>query len=279
MKIEAIRAGLKSTEDELQEYSLEDSRFNVGKNKTKGYSQAKQFADQLKADYEALQSVDKEANPEEYKAKLDQYTKSRVLFQKAYQAMWDAGGAPASKDKSTKKNPITPLQQLIDLMKQHGAQSPNFEQALQDFERQAQEAREKFEKQKAETEKIIQGLEQKKIKATLEQKQTLSQSKPTVETKPADERPDLGGNQTGNGVQTEGDKAADAATKMKELAAAKKEVTEANQKLAQSAQNTTGALNDEGGAGANVGKTFDPKPLQQEIDALKQVSEQQKKNN
>ena len=76
MKIEAIRAGLKSTEDELQEYSLEDSRFNVGKNKTKGYSQAKQFADQLKADYEALQSVDKEANPEEYKAKLDQYTKS-----------------------------------------------------------------------------------------------------------------------------------------------------------------------------------------------------------
>ena len=277
MKIEAIRAGLKSTEDELQEYSLEDSRFNVGKNKTKGYSQAKQFADQLKADYEALQSVDKEANPEEYKAKLDQYTKSRVLFQKAYQAMWDAGGAPASKDKSTKKNPITPLQQLIDLMKQHGAQSPNFEQALQDFERQAQEAREKFEKQKAETEKIIQGLEQKKIKATLEQKQTLSQSKPTVETKPADERPDLGGNQTGNGVQTEGDKAADAATKMKELAAAKKEVTEANQKLAQSAQNTTGALNDEGGAGANVGKTFDPKPLQQEIDALKQVSEQQKK--
>lgn len=277
LKIEAIRAGLKSTEDELQEYSLEDSRFSVGKNKTKGYSQAKQFADQLKADYEALQSVDKEANPEEYKAKLDQYTKSRVLFQKAYQAMWDAGGAPASKDKPTKKNPVTPLQQLINLMKQHGAQSPDFEQALQDFERQAQEAREKFERQKAETEKIIQGLEQEKIKAGLEQKQASSQSKPTVETKPVDEKPDLGGNQTGNGVQTEGDKAADAATKMKELAAAKKEVTEANQKLAQSAQNTTGALNNEGGAGANAGKVFDPKPLQQEIDALKQVSEQQKK--
>ena len=276
LKIEAIRAGLKSAEDELQEYSLEDSRFNVGKNKTKGYSQAKQFADQLKADYEALQSVDKEANPEEYKAKLDQYTKSRVLFQKAYQAMWDAGGAPVSKDKPTKKNPITPLQQLIDLMKQHGAKSPDFEQALQDFERQAQEAREKFERQKTETEKIIQGLEQEKIKADLEQKQTPSQTKPPVETKPVEEKPDLGGNQTGNGIKNEGDEAADAAAKMKELAAAKKEVTEANQNLAQSAQNTTGALNDEGGAGANAGKAFDPKPLQDQIDAQKKALEEQK---
>ena len=57
------------------------------------------------------------------------------------------------------------------------------------------------------------------------------------------------GAETASGVQEEGDEAGDAAGKMQALAQAKKEALEANQKLAESANTTTNAIQNESDAG------------------------------
>lgn len=277
-KIESIREGVHLLEHELQEYSLEDSRFDVGTNKTEAFSQAKQFADQLKQDYEALSAVDKTANPTEYETKMEQYIKSRMAFSKAYEKMLEVG-YPSKKDKGTKKNPISPVAEMAELYKQHGAGSQGYNEDLREFENMAQEMRTQFEQYKANAEQTIQLLEQERIKAGLEQKgsSTPSQTNTSLNVNnPSIDKPDLGGGQSANGIRAEGDEAGNAVANMQALAKAKQEVTEANQKLAQSAQNTTSALNDEGGAGVNAGEVFNPKPLQDQIDAQKKALEEQK---
>ena len=278
-KIESIRAGVRSLEHELQEYSLEDSRFDVGTNKTKAFSQAKQFADQLKQDYEALSAIDKTANPTEYEAKMEQYIKSRVAFSKAYEKML-AIGYPSDKDKGTKKNPISPVAQMAELYKQHGAGSQGYDEDLREFENMAQEMRTQFEQYKANAEQTIQLLEQERVKAGLGLKGASTSPQANVPVNgnnPPADKPDLGGSQSANGIRTEGDEAGNVVANMQALAKAKQEVTEANQQLSQSAQETTNSLNGEAGAGANASEAFDPKPLQDQIDVQKKAIDEQKK--
>ena len=278
-KMESIRAGVHSLEHELQEYSLEDSRFDVGTNKTKAFSQAKQFADQLKQDYEALNAIDKTVNPTEYEAKMEQYIKSRMAFSKAYEKML-AVGYPSNKDKGTKKNPISPVAQMAELYKQHGSGSQGYDEDLREFENMAQEMRTQFEQYKTNAERTIQLLEQERVKASLGQKGSSTPSQTNVPvngSNPPVDKPDLGGGQSANGIRTEGDEAGNAVANMQALAQAKKEVTEANQQLSQSAQETTNSLNGEAGAGANASEAFDPKPLQDQIDAQKKAIDDQKK--
>ena len=279
-QIEQLQRAKDDAEQNLKSITLDDSTFDVGDKyqKRNAYSQVKQWADDLKKAQEEVNSLGKDPDPQKAQEVLDNYDKMRIGFSKAFEKAANIG-TPANVQKQMEAFE----EQYFNL----GRPSDDFKQVEERFAQASTQAVERakaqFEQQKQQAEVIM-----ARLQARLEELQskektiTSAPEKPKVTTepkpsKPVENKPDLGGNQTGNGVQTEGDKAADAAAKMQELADAKKQVTEANQNLAQSAQNTTGALNGEGGAGANAGKVFDPKPLQQEIDALKQVSEQQKK--
>ena len=281
-QIEQLQKAKNDAEQNLKSITLDDSTFDVGEKyqKRNAYSQVKQWADDLKKAQEEVNSLGKDADPQKAQEVLDNYDKMRIGFSKAFKIADNL-------DVGSSKNFAKPMEEFKELYQNLGEPSSDFKQVEERFAQASTQAAERakaqFEQQKQQAEVIMARLQarleelQSKEKATTsapEKPKATTEPKPS---KPVENKPDLGGNQTGNGVQTEGDKAADAAAKMKELADAKKQVTEANQNLAQSAQNTTGALNGEGGAGANASKAFDPKPLQQEIDALKQVSEQQKK--
>ena len=277
-QIEQLQRAKDDAEQNLKSITLDDSTFDVGEKyqKRNAYSQVKQWADDLKKAQEEVNSLGKDADPQKAQEVLDNYDKMRIGFSKAFKIADNL-------DVGSSKNFAKPMEEFKELYQNLGEPSSDFKQVEERFAQAstqtAERAKAQFEQQKQQAEVLQARLEelQSKEKTTVsapEKPKVTTEPKPS---KPVENKPDLGGNQTGNGVQTEGDKAADAAAKMQELADAKKQVTEANQNLAQSAQNTTGALNGEGGAGANAGKALDPKPLQQEIDALKQVSEQQKK--
>ena len=216
---------------------------------------------------------------QQIEAKMEQYIKSRMAFSKAYEKML-AVGYPSNKDKGTKKNPISPVAQMAELYKQHGSGSQGYDEDLREFENMAQEMRTQFEQYKTNAERTIQLLEQERVKASLGQKGSSTPSQTNVPvngSNPPVDKPDLGGGQSANGIRTEGDEAGNAVANMQALAQAKKEVTEANQQLSQSAQETTNSLNGEAGAGANASEAFDPKPLQDQIDAQKKAIDDQKK--
>jgi len=271
-QIEQLQKTKEDAERNLKTITLDDSLFDVGEKyqKRNAYTQVKQWADDLKKAQEEVNSLGKNADPQKA------YDKMRIGFSKAFEKALNTG---------TPQNVEKQMEAFEEQYFNLGRPSDDFKQVEERFTQASTQAAERakaqFEQQKQQAEVIMARLQARLEELQAKEKAAPSSPvKPPTEpkpSKPVEEKPDLGGNQTGNGIKNEGDEAANATAKMKELAAAKKEVTEANQKLAQSAQNTTGALNDEGGAGANVGKTFDPKPLQQEIDALKQVSEQQKK--
>ena len=281
-QIEQLQKAKEDAEQNLKNITLDDSLFNVGDKyqKRNAYTQVKQWADDLKKAQEEVNSLGKDADPQKAQEVLDNYDKMRIGFSKAFKIADNL-------DVGSSKNFAKPMEEFKELYQNLGEPSSDFKQVEERFAQASTQAAERakaqFEQQKQQAEVIMARLQSRLEELQSKEKTTApAPEKPKVTTepkpsKPVENKPDLGGNQTGNGVQTEGDKAADAAAKMKELADAKKQVTEANQNLAQSAQNTTGALNGEGGAGANASKAFDPKPLQQEIDALKQVSEQQKK--
>lgn len=274
-QIEQLQKAKEDAEQNLKNITLDDSLFNVGDKyqKRNAYSQVKQWADDLKKAQEEVNSLGKDADPQKAQEVLDNYDKMRIGFSKAFEKAANIG-TPANVQKQMEAFE----EQYFNL----GRPSDDFKQVEERFAQAstqtAERAKAQFEQQKQQAEVIMARLQARLEELQSTEKTTVSApEKPKVTTepkpsKPVENKPDLGGNQTGNGVQTEGDKAADAAAKMQELADAKKQVTEANQNLAQSAQNTTGALNGEGGAGANAGKAF-----QDQIDAQKKALEEQKK--
>lgn len=275
-QIEELQKLKEDAEQDLKSITLDDSLFDVGDKyqKRNAYTQVKQWADDLKKAQEEVNKLGKDADPQKAQEVLNNYDKMRVGFSKAYEKAI-AVGTPKNLEEQMKVFE----EQYLDL----GRPSKDFEQVEERFTQASTQAAERakiqFEQQKQQAEVIMARLQAHLEELQAKEKAASSPVKPTTESKPSepiDNKPDLGGNQTGNGIKNEGDEAGDATAKMKELAAAKKEVTEANQKLAQSAQNTTGALNDEGGAGANAGKAFNPKPLQDQIDAQKKALEEQK---
>jgi len=277
-QIEQLQKVKDDAEQNLKNITLDDSLFDVGDKyqKRNAYTQVKQWADDFKKAQEEVNSLGKNTDPQKAQEVLDNYDKMRIGFSKAFEKALNTG---------TPQNVEKQMEAFEEQYFNLGRPSDDFKQVEERFTQASTQAAERakaqFEQQKQQAEATM-----AKLQARLEELQAKEKAapsspvKPPTEpkpSKPVEEKPDLGGNQTGNGIKNEGDEAANATAKMKELAAAKKEVTEANQKLAQSAQNTTGALNNEGSAGANVGKVFDLKPLQDQIDAQKKALEEQKK--
>lgn len=249
-QIKTIENDKARAEEEIARHDTSDKNFKVGRSKNKAYDQLKVYAEQLKQDFEAFEKLDPNDTSDKAKEIIAKYENSRIAYEKAFSKL-RTNGIP--KDKKEEEVGFWELQN------KHGVGSEGFDEAEKHVGENLKYLQERLTKQKQQAEALLQNLYSERDK--LQQDLTSEVS-----------TPDLGGNQTGNGVQTEGDKAADAAAKMQELADAKKQVTEANQNLAQSAQNTTGALNGEGGAGANASKAF-----QDQIDAQKKALEEQKK--
>lgn len=270
-QIEQLQKAKEDAEQNLKNITLDDSLFNVEDKyqKRNAYTQVKQWADDLKKAQEEVNSLGKNPDPQKAQEVLDNYDKMRIGFSKAFEKAANIG------------TPTNVQKQMEAFEEQYfnlGRPSDDFKQVEERFAQTSTQAAERakaqFEQQKQQAEVTMARLQARLEELQAKEKAAASAPKTTESkpSKPVENKPDLGGNQTGNGVQTEGDKAADAAAKMQELADAKKQVTEANQNLAQSAQNTTGALNGEGGAGANAGKAF-----QDQIDAQKKALEEQKK--
>lgn len=274
-QIEQLQKTKEDAEQNLKNIILDDSLFDVGDKyqKRNAYTQVKQWADDLKKAQEEVNKLGKNPDPQKAQEVLDNYDKMRVGFSKAFEKALNIG---------TPQNVEKQMEAFEEQYFNLGRPSDDFKQVEERFTQAstqtAERAKAQFEQQKQQAEVIM-----ARLQARLEELQAKEKNEPATQTKPQGEakspvdKPDLGGGQSANGIHTEGDEAGDAAAKMQALADAKKQVTEANQKLSQSAQQTTDSLNGEAGAGANTSEAFDPKPLQQEIDALKQVSEQQKK--
>ena len=266
-QIEELQKLKEDAEQDLKSITLDDSLFDVGDKyqKRNAYTQVKQWADDLKKAQEEVNKLGKDADSQKAQEVLNNYDKMRVGFSKAYEKAI-AIGTPKNLEEQMKVFE----EQYLDL----GRPSKDFEQVEERFTQAstqaAEQAKAQFEQQKQQAEVIMARLQARLEELQAKEKAASSPVKPTTESKPSepiDNKPDLGGNQTGNGIKNEGDEAGDATAKMKELATAKKEVTEANQKLAQSAQNTTDTLNNEGNAGANANEAFDSKPLEDRITA------------
>ena len=274
-QIEQLQKTKEDAEQNLKNIILDDSLFDVGDKyqKRNAYTQVKQWADDLKKAQEEVNKLGKNPDPQKAQEVLDNYDKMRVGFSKAFEKALNIG---------TPQNVEKQMEAFEEQYFNLGRPSDDFKQVEERFTQASTQAVERakaqFEQQKQQAEVIMARLQARLEELQAKEKnEPATQTKPQGEAKPPADKPDLGGGQSANGIHTEGDEAGDAAAKMQALADAKKQVTEANQKLFQSAQQTTDSLNGEAGAGTNTSKAFDPKPLQQEIDALKQVSEQQKK--
>ena len=268
-QIKIIEDGRIQAEEEIARYSTSDKNFKVGRSKNKAYDLIKMYAEQLKQDYEAYEKLDPNDTSDKAKEIIAKYENSRVAFSKAVSKMV-ANGLPKDKgDESVG---------FWELSNKHGVGSEGFDEAEKHVADNLKFLEERLNQQKQQAEIVLNKLYAERDRLQQELTSSSSQANvPANRNNPPADKPDLGGGQSANGIRTEGDEAGNAVANMQTLAQAKKEVTEANQKLSQSAQETTNSLNGEAGAGINTSEAFDPKPLQQEIDALKQVSEQQKK--
>lgn len=274
-QIEQLQKTKEDAEQNLKNIILDDSLFDVGDKyqKRNAYTQVKQWADDLKKAQEEVNKLGKNPDPQKAQEVLDNYDKMRVGFSKAFEKALNIG---------TPQNVEKQMEAFEEQYFNLGRPSDDFKQVEERFTQvstqAAERAKAQFEQQKQQAEVIM-----ARLQARLEELQAKEKTEPATQTKPQSgakppaNKPDLGGGQSANGIHTEGNEAGDAAAKMQALADAKKQVTGANQKLSQSAQQTTDSLNGEADAGTNTSKIFDPKSLKQEIDALKQVSEQQKK--
>ena len=263
-QIKLIEDNRAQAEEEIARHNTSDKNFKIGRSQNKTYDLIKVYAEQLKQDFEAFEKLDPNDTSEKAKEIIAKYENSRVAFSKAFRKML-ANGLPKGTDSESAS--------FGELNNKHGFASEGYDEAEKHVTDNLKFLEERFNQQKQQAEIILKNLYTERDRLLQELTSTSSQTNiPLNEDNSSINKPDLGGGQSANGIHTEGDEASDAAAKMQALADAKKQVTEANQKLSQSAQQTTDSLNGEAGAGTNTSEA-----LQQEIDALKQVSEQQKK--
>lgn len=263
-QIKTIEDGRAQAEEEITRHNISDKNFKVGRSKNKAYDLIKTYAEQLKQDYESYEKLDPNDTSDKAKEIIAKYENPRVAYEKAFSKMMSLGIPKDKGDESVG---------FRELSNKHGVGSEGFDEAEKHVADNLKFLEERLNQQKQQTEIVLNKLYAERDR--LQQELTSPSSQTNVlangNNLPAD-KPDLGGGQSANGIRTEGDEAGNAVANMQALVQAKKEVTEANQKLSQSAQQTTDSLNGEAGAGTNTSEA-----LQQEIDALKQVSEQQKK--
>lgn len=268
-QIKAIEYGRAQAEEEIARHNTSDKNFKVGRSKNKAYDLIKTYAEQLKQDYEAYEKLDPNDTSEKAKEIIAKYETSRVAFEKAFSKMMSPG---IPKDKAEEEVGFWELQ------KKHGDGSEGYNEAEKNVADNLKFLEERLNQQKQQAEVVLQNLYAERDRLQQELTSTPSQTNTSLNVNnPPTDKLDLGGGQSANGIRIEGDEAGNAVANMQALAKAKQEVTEANQKLSQSAQETTNSLNGEAGAGANASEAFDPKPLQDQINAQKKAIDEQKK--
>lgn len=267
-QIKAIEDGRTQAEEEIARHNTSDTNFKVGRSKNKAYDLIKTYAEQLKQDYEAYEKLDPNDVSDKAKEIRAKYETSRVAFDKAASKLLSPG---IPKDK---------MEEGVEfgiLREKHGVGSEGFDEAEKHVADNLKFLEERLNQQKQQAEAVLNKLYAERDRLQQELTSPSSQvNVPLNGNNPPANQPDLGGGQSANGIRAEGDEAGNAVANMQALAQAKKEVTETNQKLSQSAQETTKSLNGEGGAGSDASKAFDPKPLQDQIDAQKKAIDEQK---
>ena len=267
-QIKAIEDGRTQTEEEIARHNTSDKNFKVGRSKNKAYDLIKTYAEQLKQDYKAYEKLDPNDTSDKAKEIIAKYETSRVAFEKAFSKMLSPG---IPKDKAEEEVGFWELE------KKHGAGSQGYDEAEKHVTDNLKFLEERLNQQKQQAEVILNKLYAERDRLQQELTSPSSQANiPLNGNNSSANQPDLGGGQSANGIRAEGDEAGNAVANMQALAQAKKEVTEANQQLSQSAQETTNSLNGEAGAGVNASEAFDPKPLQDQIDAQKKAIDEQK---